>query len=170
MALSVRPIHPADESAAELVVSWRSDPASSRMFYRANFTREDFARTYFEPDAPRPVFILDDGEKPIAVLRFRSYAQFRPPLPAELAGGKVFDIGVLVSPAERGKGYGSRAISLATEYALRAGAERLVAEIKPENVPSIRAFERAGYRHLDRVEKRIPEVPDPFEVLRLIYP
>lgn len=169
LALVVTPALPTAEDA-EVLVTWRMDPQSQQMFYRADFSQADYERTYFEPDTPPPVWIRDRENRRIAMLRFRRYSQFWPPLPESFDEACAFDISVILAPEARGKGLAHTCIQLASEHALRSGAGLLVAEIKPENVPSRRAFERAGYVLLDEVEKRIPELPDPFRVARLIYP
>ena len=48
-----------------------------------------------------------------------------------------------------GKGYGSEMIRLATAKYLKDNPEvtRLIAEIKPDNIASIKAFEKAGYKN-----------------------
>jgi RimJ/RimL family protein N-acetyltransferase len=156
-----------DDAAA--LLKWRSDPGSRDMFFRPEFTRADYERTYFEPDAPPAVCIRDGDQRRIAMIRFRRYAQFTPPLPQPHAGPGAYDISVIVAPEARGQHLSHACIRLATDHAIRWGARVLVAEIRPANAPSRRMCERAGYTFLDEVEKRIPEAPEPFRVVRLIY-
>jgi dTDP-4-amino-4,6-dideoxygalactose transaminase/RimJ/RimL family protein N-acetyltransferase len=156
-----------DDAAA--LLSWRADPKTQAMFFRPQFSRSDYERTYFEPDAPPAVCIRDDEQRRIAMLRFRRYEQFKPQLPEPYQGTAAYDISVIVSPEARGRHLAHACIRLATDHAIRWGARLLVAEIRPENTASRRAFERAGYEFLDEVEKRIPEAPQPFRVVRLIH-
>jgi RimJ/RimL family protein N-acetyltransferase len=167
-SLTVRPARRVAEEA-DLLVAWRKDPRSREMFYRAEFTRADYERTHFEHDAPGAVWIDGPGGAPVGALRFRRYAQFQPPLPSPLAGLAAFDISVIVAPDARGRGLAHRCIQLASDHAVGAGAELLVAEVKSENTRSRRAFERAGYLFLDEVEKHIAG-REPVKVVRLIFP
>ena len=56
-------------------------------------------------------------------------------------------LAVSVFPAERGRGIASRAMRLAATWGLRElGLHRVVAEAAADNVASIRAIEKAGFR------------------------
>jgi RimJ/RimL family protein N-acetyltransferase len=56
-------------------------------------------------------------------------------------------LAVSVFPEERGRGVASRALRLAAIWGLRElGLSRVVAEAAPDNVASIRAIEKAGFR------------------------
>lgn len=60
------------------------------------------------------------------------------------------EISVSISSAFRGCGYGAEVISLASELLfLKTLARRIYARIKPNNIVSIRAFSRAGYRQVE---------------------
>jgi RimJ/RimL family protein N-acetyltransferase len=85
------------------------------------------------------------------------------------AGVVRFDIGagegiisIALLSAHRGGGIGSAAIAAATEHLFEvAPGAAAVAFVRPNNVASVRAFERAGYRPVGRAV--VKEV----EVLRL---
>jgi RimJ/RimL family protein N-acetyltransferase len=65
------------------------------------------------------------------------------------------EIGYLVAPAARGRGIASRTVELLTRWAFEElGLERLELRIDPENVPSTKVAERAGYR-LDGVLRNL---------------
>lgn len=54
-----------------------------------------------------------------------------------------------------GKGYGSQAIKMASEYAFRElGLHKLIAGIYENNIASIKAFERAGYSYEGSLKKK----------------
>ena len=60
--------------------------------------------------------------------------------------GKEAVISVSLALDQRGKGYGSQAIQLASETVFRSTSVELIhAHIKPENLSSIQAFARAGF-------------------------
>ena len=55
---------------------------------------------------------------------------------------------VIGSPEHRGKGYGTEAMRLLTEYAFRVlGLERLQLEVYAGNPGAIRCYEKAGFVH-----------------------
>jgi RimJ/RimL family protein N-acetyltransferase len=83
----------------------------------------------------RDVFIAMLGEAPVGVVRFERIAE-RP---------QSREIGIQVAPEHRRRGIASAALRAATEHARRSGLKELVAHIRPENVASVRAFERVGY-------------------------
>ena len=57
------------------------------------------------------------------------------------------EIGYLVAPAARGQGIAARTVTLLTRWSFdELGLERLELRIDPENVPSTKVAERAGYR------------------------
>jgi RimJ/RimL family protein N-acetyltransferase len=90
-----------------------------------------FARKIADTNALLFVAIVDDVRA--AVVRF------------DLAEGEA-TIGVAVAPSFRGRGIGARIIVGATEELGRDRPRaRPVAWIRPDNVASRRAFERAGY-------------------------
>jgi RimJ/RimL family protein N-acetyltransferase len=61
--------------------------------------------------------------------------------------GEDATVAVSVFPAERGRGIASRAMRLAATWGLRElGLRRVVAEAAADNVASIRAIEKAGFR------------------------
>ena len=71
-------------------------------------------------------------------------------------------IGYLVFPEERNRGIAGRAVSLVTRFAFdHLGAERLEIQAEPENSPSLRVAERAGYtrERVLRAHQEIKGVP-----------
>ena len=61
--------------------------------------------------------------------------------------GEEVTIAVSVFPEERGRGIASRAMRLVATWGLRdLGLSRVVAEAAADNVASIRAIEKAGFR------------------------
>jgi ribosomal-protein-alanine N-acetyltransferase len=62
------------------------------------------------------------------------------------ARGGVVDLGYWLIPSARGRGLASRAVALATQWALTTGgAARVEAWVVPENAASHRLLERAGF-------------------------
>jgi RimJ/RimL family protein N-acetyltransferase len=122
---------------------------------------------------PRPYF----REHAIAFVRYsaqeavagRSYAfvaadgDDRVVAAVSVTGG---EIGYWVAPDARGRGVATRAVTLMRDWAREAlGAERLHMQIHPDNLPSRRVAEKAGF--VDTGERRIPDRgddPDPHAI------
>lgn len=60
-------------------------------------------------------------------------------------------VGYHVHGDHRGVGYATELLNLLTEWALmQPGVKRVRATIKPENAPSLRVAEKAGFEHVGR--------------------
>jgi RimJ/RimL family protein N-acetyltransferase len=60
---------------------------------------------------------------------------------------QVWEIGVMIVPAAQGRGLAAAAVQEAVDYGFRVKqARRIVADIDPDNVPSIRLFEKQGFQ------------------------
>ena len=60
-------------------------------------------------------------------------------------GAEAVEVSLTVAPEARGRGFAALVIRLAAEHAVREGADRVRAFVYSENVPSLRAFARAGF-------------------------
>jgi len=67
------------------------------------------------------------------------------------------DLGILIGNKNVwGRGHGTEAIKLATGYAFNElGLNKLIADISGDNIGSYRAFIKAGYREVRRIERRV---------------
>ncbi len=149
MNVTTRPATLADSDS---LLAWRNDPGT-----RANSVSPDpvepevhavwFARVLHDPNRVLVIGEESDGT-PIGMVRF------------DLTAGHA-EVSINLAPAARGKSL-STPLLRAAERWITGRAEVLVAAIKATNQPSIRAFERAGYRPLAgdsadllRFEKRL---------------
>jgi UDP-2,4-diacetamido-2,4,6-trideoxy-beta-L-altropyranose hydrolase len=131
----------------ELLWKWVNDPdVRSNAFSCAPILWEEhvewFKRKYARPGVM--IFIAQDhlGVN-IGQVRF------------EWTGGDDAEIGISVDHARRGAGYATPLLLAAIElFFERTDRKSVSAFIKESNVPSIRAFERAGFRRIGVVEKR----------------
>lgn len=149
---------PTDEDARQ-VMEWRNDPVTLRNFFHQTPKvweqfREEWKREYFNSTAPSR-FAVVDGRR-VAFLRFLPYENRR----------GVFDISIAVAPSMRGRGVGRAVIAAAMRALRRAGVTEVVAEIRPENTASRRAFEAAGFTFLDECVKHIADTGDRFPIVR----
>jgi sialic acid synthase SpsE/RimJ/RimL family protein N-acetyltransferase len=151
---------------ARLIMDWRNDPVTLSMSYhREPKVWESFWAEYrlvYLNESPRPVFLLDKGER-VGFLRFR-----RADHPQGLFG-KTVDISINLAPDRRGRGLGSAALDAASTYLLGQGIDAIYAEVRQENSASYRAFVRAGFVDLGLVTKQVPDTGETCSIYRLVY-
>ena len=62
------------------------------------------------------------------------------------------EVSIALAPTARGKGLGNQAIRLGVKFALeKMSTKKILAFTKPENLGSIKAFEKAGFKNLSEV-------------------
>lgn len=63
-------------------------------------------------------------------------------------GRDVWEAACMIAPAARGRRLAARALAQAIDFVFDVkGARRIFADIDPGNAPSIRTFEKLGFRH-----------------------
>lgn len=167
MNMEIVRVQPTREDA-ELILRWRNDPLTLRMSYHQqpkDMTTfwEEFTTKYFVDETLPPLFGVVAGEK-IGFLRHRRYEE---PLPEGLA--PACDVGTIVAPEQRGKGYSGLFMALGAAYIHQLGWKHIIAEVKPDNIPSIRMVERAGYQQLDVYQRVIHDLPEAVTVIRFVH-
>lgn len=159
--LSLRTV---EEKDVPLIARWRSDPAVI-MFYsgrdrpldEAGVRRQYLARS--ANDAPEEVreyqaCLVEKDGRPVA------FVQFYRPRPDELSPFHyppeevIFGIDLLIGdPGLWGKGLGSRIIEMTCDYLReKKSARRVIADPRVDNHRSVKAFERAGFRKVTRLD------------------
>jgi N-acetylneuraminate synthase len=151
------------ESDAKLVMEWRNDPETLKMFYHSKPKYWDsfyyeYCNEYFKDVDLLPVFALFKGEK-VGFLRFNKYKD-------DKIKGNVADIDINLSPQKRYLGLGAEIIKKGVYYLFNKGYETVVAEIKQINIASIRAFEKAGFLYFDSMDKKIKDTGEIFPIYR----
>ena len=64
------------------------------------------------------------------------------------SGDDVYEAGCTVIPFARGRGLAGIGVALALDYVFDdKSARRVFADIDPDNIPSIKTFERLGFQH-----------------------
>lgn len=101
-----------------------------------------------------PVLVARDAEAGGRVVAVGSYGPFRP----QPGYATTVEHTIMVDPAHRGGGLGTRMVSALLERAQRDGHHAMVASIDAENVGSIRMHERLGFAEVGR----LPEVARKF--------
>lgn len=137
MTLNIRQIRRDD---ARLLFEWANDPVTRS----ASFNSDPIEwETHVEwlinsiNSVKRILYLIMDDETPVGTVRFDKE-------------DKII-VGVTVAPDQRGKGYGARIIEHAcSRYSSENGFAEIYAYIKPDNLASIKAFEKAGFVYFDR--------------------
>lgn len=131
------------EEQARLIFEWRNDPETRAASFRSRpISWEDFwpeyRGHYFRNQKLPPVFVIK-GKERVAYMGFQSRVH---PLGKY---GNCCNISVNVNPNARNQGVGTASLRLAAEFLRNAGMDEVLAEIKADNVHSLRAFEKAGF-------------------------
>jgi len=150
---------------ASLVMTWRNDLITLQHSFHTQPKSmpaflEEFKGDYFACPQLDPLFALHLGKR-VGFLRFRPY---------HLSGEEreqAVEMSINLAPEERGKGLGSAIIFRATQHLFEQGYTVVVAEVKRENIASVRAFEHAGYLFYDANEHEL-ETGERVPIYRLI--
>ncbi len=137
--LYLRPVSRAD---CRLLWSWANDPAARRMALNtAPIPFEDHIR-WFEKKLASDnavILILEHDAVPVGQIRF------------DLDQSGDAEIDVYVAPAYRGQYLGTYLLREGTRRYIELNKDRVrtvIGHVRPENVPSCRAFGRAGFRRM----------------------
>lgn len=127
-------IRSATNSDALDVLEWRNDPMTRAMSRSSHVVEERSHIEWFAKAVTDPRHTLLIGEvegSKVGLVRFDH--------------GDITEVSIFMNPAHRGRGYG---LALLLE-ALKFDRGEIVAEIRPENIASLRIFEQAGFEFQD---------------------
>ncbi len=136
--LHLRPVTYED---LELLFAWANDPLSRQMSLQQEPIEWERHREWFGEATSSPETMLliaeleeRDSTQPIGQVRIDP-------------GGMV---SISIAPEHRRQGFAAPAIEAAIDrYRTRFGRSEFTAYIKPDNIPSQKVFERAGFRFVD---------------------
>lgn len=167
LAVSFTPCRPTEDDARQ-VMAWRNDPvtlSASRHREPKQWPRfwPEFRDTYFPDEtALSPVFALL-GEDRIGFLRFV-------PAPHPLSPDRrTAEISINIAPEWRGKGLGTVVLRAALDHLRGWEGDAVCAEVREENVVSIKAFVAAGFREIDVREVTIPDTGETCRMARFVF-
>jgi sialic acid synthase SpsE/L-amino acid N-acyltransferase YncA len=156
----------AGDEQARLVMDWRNDPVTLSMsFHQQPKTwpgfRDELARLCHAEPAPGPVFAVIEGQRV-------AFLSFEPVVDPERPRRRCVRLSINVAPSRRGDGMGTAVLRAANRHLAACGAQSIVADVKPENGASLKAFARAGYRELGRAVRTFSDLPAPVNVVRFV--
>lgn len=137
--VTVRPAVPADEG---LLLEWANDPVTRASAFNTATISPDNHHAWFQsrladPDTHRLFVVLRAPDVPIGQIRF------------DRKGTGEWEISYALGRVHRGRGLGAAMIEAGMEALRRAvGPVALVARVKPENLASLRTFERLGFARI----------------------
>ncbi len=130
-------LRPAQITDARRVWEWRLEGGASR-YYRSQ-TEPAYSDHWGWYNAAlrsqiRRFWVIEEGALPLGYVRL------------DLTAPEEALISLCLAYDARGRGIGQIGLSLIEDMAAELGITRLEAEIHPENLPSLRAFQKAGYK------------------------
>jgi N-acetylneuraminate synthase len=162
--LTFREAKPVMEDA-RLVMAWRNDPITLAMSYHGQpkvmpAFFEEFVSEYFEHHGFPPLFALRNGQE-IGFLRIK-------PCEISCLDGRLVSIDVNMAPDQRGKGLGPAVLDRVCRRIFSQEVHAAVAEVKRDNLASVRAFEKAGFTMLDEQTHLVEDTGERVPIFRLI--
>jgi len=134
----------ATESDCRLLWEWVNDPQVRASSFSSDPIPWDHHRVWFSEKlaAPNCVILIgmDESGSPVGQVRF------------DWNDSGEAEVDITVAPSRRGNGFGSKLIlRSANEVFATTAIWSIRAYIKPDNIASVRAFEKAGFRPLGQV-------------------
>ena len=129
---------------AEALYRWRMDPESRPMFrstavvpFEKHLERLD---DYFRPGNRDRWFVVEVDRRPVGTVSLYDFS----PDAAEAEWGRL-----VITPAERGRGFGGEAFALLLGHARDLGLRRLRSVVLEGNEPSMAIHRRLGFREVE---------------------
>lgn len=148
---------PATEEDGRLIWAWRNDPAARRNSLNPGRISLSHSRRWLKAKLADPrclILMARSGGKPVGQLRL------------DMVRPGAAQVSISVAPACRGRGLGTAMLRALPARLGGRPLTRILAVIKPENVGSVVAFVKAGFRFAAvarvagapayRLEKRLP--------------
>jgi len=130
---------------SQLLYDWRMNDQSRHMFRDTRIVpmedHQNFLRRHLDSESKDKWFVLEIGGCPVGAIALVDFS----PDAAECELSRL-----VIAPEHRGKGYGKRAIQMASDYAASRGVRRFHAEVDAQNDRSLGAFLHLGFREQRR--------------------
>ena len=136
-------IRKAKLSDSELLFNWRNDSLTremSRNNEKIKFIDHEkwLKKALLEMEKDKIIYIVQIDDLPIGVVRFDRLEEYK------------YEVNIDINPQSRGKNYGIKVTALGIlELEKDRNAKVIFSTVKKVNVPSLKLFERLGFRETE---------------------
>ena len=123
----------------KILLDWRNDSLTRKNSFNQDEVSERTHKLWFNDSLLNPymeIYILEDDIIPVGSIRSNNILT------------NQYILSWSIAPDQRGKGYGTKIL----EIYLQGRTGSFIAEIKPENVASIKMVQKNGFNQLDEIK------------------
>jgi RimJ/RimL family protein N-acetyltransferase len=123
----------------KILLDWRNDPITRENSFETGEVSEQTHKLWFNDSLLNPyreIYILEDYNSPVGSIR------------SDNVSTNQYILSWSIAPNHRGKGYGTKIL----ELFLKDKTGNFIAEIKPENIASIKMVQKNGFNQLDEIK------------------
>lgn len=123
----------------KLLLEWRNDPSTRENSFTQEEIPEHIHKLWFNDSLSNPyrkIYIFESNLIPVGTLRSDYFLN------------DEYILSWNIAPLQRGKGYGVKIL----ELFLQNKTGKFIAEIKPENIASIKMVKKNGFEQIDELK------------------
>jgi RimJ/RimL family protein N-acetyltransferase len=123
----------------KILLDWRNDPITRENSFETGEVSEQTHKLWFNDSLLNPyreIYILEDYNSPVGSIRSDNVLT------------NQYILSWSIAPNQRGNGYGTKIL----ELFLQDKTGDFIAEIKPENIASIKMVQKNGFNQLDEIK------------------
>jgi RimJ/RimL family protein N-acetyltransferase len=123
----------------KILLDWRNDPITRENSFETGEVSEQTHKLWFNDSLLNPyreIYILEDNSTPVGSIR------------SDKVSTNQYVLSWSIAPNQRGNGYGTKIL----ELFLQDKTGDFIAEIKPENIASIKMVQKNGFNQLDEIK------------------
>jgi RimJ/RimL family protein N-acetyltransferase len=123
----------------KMLLDWRNDPTTRLNSFEQGEVSEQTHKIWFNKslsNSNREIYILEDNSIPVGSIR------------SDAVDSGKYILSWNIDPNQRGKGYGTKIL----EIYLQDKKGEFLAEIKPENIASIKMVQKNGFKQLNEIK------------------
>jgi RimJ/RimL family protein N-acetyltransferase len=123
----------------KILLDWRNDPTTRKNSFETGEVSEQTHKLWFNDSLLNPnrsIYILEDNSIPVGSIR------------SDIHWNNQSVLSWSIAPDQRGKGYGTKIL----EIYLQDKKGEFIAEIKPENIASIKMVEKNDFTKLTDIK------------------
>jgi RimJ/RimL family protein N-acetyltransferase len=123
----------------KILLDWRNDSLTRENSFNQDEVSEQTHKLWFSDSLLNPyreIYILTDDIIPVGSIRSDNILT------------NQYILSWSIAPDQRGKGYGTKIL----EIYLQGRTGNFIAEIKPENIASIKMVQKNGFNQLDKIK------------------